>query len=314
MKKNPWLVIGGLLLLFVVLTAVVIGMSTIALVGGKGPKIQSKDTFLVLELNGVIFESSKFIKKLEKYTDDKDIKGILLKINSPGGTVGAAEEIFLTLQNIRKEGLPIVVYSPELNASGGYYISMAADKLVVTQGALIGSIGVIMEFANLEKLYNWANVSRYSITSGKFKDSGAEYRPMRDDEKEYFQALVNDAYAQFRQTVVDNRKLEPAIADEYLDGRVFSGGQAVKLGLADKVGTQKDAEALLKELTGVKDYELYEPKPPRRSIFDKLFPDDEDDFDAKLGRSFDKIFGTALLNRPLFLMPGHFPNSLGGGL
>lgn len=321
MRRNPWFVFLFVGFLFAAVIAVVMGASTLALFDTSTPvvKIKNHNSLLVLDLKGIIFDSEKFLKRLNKYKDEPEIKGILLRINSPGGAVGPAEEIYQVLKQAKeKTKKPIVVYSPSLNASGGYYISMAADKIVVTRGALIGSIGVIMEFANLEKLYEWAKVSRYTITSGKFKDSGSEYRSMKEEERQYFKDLVMDAYGQFREAVKEGRKLDDSVLDQYADGRIFSGSQAVSLGFADVLGVQDDAVQLLAELAGLKgkDYELFEIPKKQPSIFERILQggDDDSEYDSKIDFSkigasnfsdrLAKLLKINLLNRPLFLMPG----------
>jgi len=209
---------------------------------------------------------------------------------------------------------PIVCVSTGIIASGAYYSAVACDKIVVAPGALVGSIGVIMEFANLEKLYDWAKVSRYTITSGKFKDSGAEYRPMRDDERALFQEMIDEVYAQFKKTVMDSRKLSDEVMKEYADGRVFTGAKAVEKGFADALGTYEDAVVLTAELAGLgKDYEIYEVPKRKRSILD-LGDGAEDDpinslFESHAGGSSAvkevlKTMKVDLLNQPLYLMPG----------
>lgn len=322
MRRNPWFVFLFIGFLFAAVIAVVMGASTLAIFEGDSPtaKIKNHNSLLVMDLKGIIFDSEKFLKRLKKYKDEPEIKGILLRINSPGGAVGPAEEIYRVLKQFKeKTKKPIVVYSPSLNASGGYYVSMAADKIVVTKGVLIGSIGVIMEFANLEKLYDWAKISRFTITSGKFKDSGSEYRSMKEEERQYFHNLVMDAYGQFREAVKEGRKLNDAVLDQYADGRIFSGAQAVSLGFADAIGIQDDAVKLLADLAGLKekDYELFEPPKKQPSLIERVLKggdEDESEYDSKidiskLGAShlsdrLAKLLKVNLLNRPLFLMPG----------
>jgi protease-4 len=139
-------------------------------------------------------------------------------------------------------------------ASGAYYSAVGADKIVVAPGAMVGSIGVIMEFANLEKLYDWAKISRFTINTGKYKDSGAEYRSMRDDEKELFQNMINEVWGQFKAAVAEGRNLKPEEVEPYADGRVFTGDFAVKNGFADEVGTVGRAYELAADLAGIKDF------------------------------------------------------------
>jgi protease-4 len=310
MRRNPWFVLLFMGFLFAAVVSLVVGLSMIAGKDGSDtPKIGSKSNLLVLDLKGVIFDSEKFLKKLRKYKEEDSIKGILLRINSPGGAVGPAEEIYRELKQFKEETKkPIVVYSPSLNASGGYYVSMAADKIVVSNGTLIGSIGVIMEFANLEKLYDWAKIQRFSITSGKLKDAGSEYRAMKDEEKDYFQNLISETYQQFRGAVKESRKLEDSVLDSYADGRVFNGEQAVKLGFADLVGSQDDAAKVLAELAGVqKDYELFEAPKRQPSLLERIIEgEDDEDMEFSLAPQkkllqFIKLKG---FNRPMAIMPG----------
>lgn len=280
-------------------------------------KITHQNTILQLDLVGVIYNGKKFLKHLKKYHDENHIKAVVININSPGGAVGPSQEIFTEIKRFREETKkPVVCVSTGIMASGAYYSAAACDKIVVAPGALVGSIGVIMEFANLEKLYDWAKVSRYTITSGKFKDSGAEYRSMRDDERALFQSMIDEVYGQFKQTVMDARKIKEDVMVNYADGRVFTGAKAVELGFADSVGTFEDAVAVASEMAGLgKDFELYEIPKKKRSIFD--FGDSSEDdpvnslFESKFPQNktmmkdlLKTTLRTELLNQPLFLMPG----------
>ncbi|MFN9067618.1 MAG: S49 family peptidase, partial [Bdellovibrionales bacterium] len=189
--------------------------------------------------------------------------------------------------------------------------ALGCDQIVVAPGALLGSIGVIMNFANLEKLYDWAKVSRYSITSGKFKDSGAEYRSMRDDEKKLFQDMIDEVYDQFRTTVKDSRKeITPEVLSEYTDGRVFTGNKAVALKFADQVGTYDDAVQIAAQIAGLKkgDFEIFKIPKRTRSLWD-LGEEREDDtinghLKSVLSEVVPSALGLNLNNQPLFLMPG----------
>lgn len=310
MRRNPWFVLLFMGFLMAAVASLVVGLSIIA--GNadfEAPKMGSKNNLLLMDIKGIILDSEKFLKRLRKYKDEDSIKGILLRVNSPGGAVGPAEEIYRALKQFKeKTKKPIVVYSPSLNASGGYYLSMAADKIVVSKGTLIGSIGVIMEFANLEKLYDWAKIHRYSITSGKFKDAGSEYRAMRDDEKTYFQSLITETYQQFRGAVKEARKLDDEILDTYADGRVFNGEMAVKLGFADQVGSQEDAAAVLAELAGLKkDYEIYELPKHQPSLLERIIQG-EDEEESEWSKLPQKALAQYLklkgFNKPMAIMPG----------
>lgn len=288
----------------------------------------AKNEILHLEINGVILNGKKFLDYLKKYKKDESVKAIIIDINSPGGAVGPSQEIYYEIMRAKEETKkPVVCVSTGLIASGGYYSALACDKIVVAPGALIGSIGVIMEFANLEKLYDWAKIQRYSITSGKFKDSGAEYRPMRDDEKQLFQDMINEVYEQFRSTVAKARNLPPEVVAEYADGRVMTGAKAVQVKLADAEGTFEDAVRLAAQLANLgEDYKLFKPKKEKLTFFDVLtMEEQEDDLNSiaeirKELRTFSQQGASAMviqeltrtflktkyLNQPLYLMPGYW--------
>ncbi len=287
-----------------------VGSSAIALFGGSSEKFHmiSKNSILHMKLDGVIMDGEKFLKTLKKYRKESDIKAIVIEINSPGGVVGPSQEIFAEIKRTREEfKLPVVAVSPGLMASGAYYSAVAADKIIVAPGALVGSIGVIMEFANLEKLYDWAKVSRYTITTGKYKDSGAEYRPMREDERQLFQEMINEVWEQFKDAVAEGRNLKKEVVNQYADGRVFTGARAVKLGLADEVGTVDHAFDVAAKMANIEGhFEIFEAPKKRSGILDLLNRDEEDaSSSSKLAEQIvNKVFHAELSNRPLFLMPG----------
>ncbi|MFN8847309.1 MAG: signal peptide peptidase SppA [Bdellovibrionales bacterium] len=303
---------------FLVLILALVGLSTLikSVVDnyrGEGhAAVAGQNSILHLDLKGVILNGEQFLKNLKDYREDKAIKAIIINVNSPGGAVGPSQEIYSELIKTRNEfSKPIVCFSSGLMASGGYYVALGCDQIVVAPGALLGSIGVIMNFANLEKLYDWAKVSRYSITSGKFKDSGAEYRSMRDDEKKLFQDMIDEVYDQFRTTVKDSRKeITPEVLSEYTDGRVFTGNKAVALKFADQVGTYDDAVQIAAQIAGLKkgDFEIFKIPKRTRSLWD-LGEEREDDtinghLKSVLSEVVPSALGLNLNNQPLFLMPG----------
>jgi protease-4 len=277
----------------------------------------AKNSILHMELSGVIMNGKRFIKNLNKYKKEKNIKAIVININSPGGSVGPSQEIFAEIKRTKEETKkPIICVSTGIMASGAYYSAVACDKIVVAPGALVGSIGVIMEFANLEKLYDWAKITRFTITSGRFKDSGNEFRTMRDDEKALFQSMIAEVYQQFRTTVKEARKLDDKIMDQYADGRVFTGTAAVKLGFADQEGMFEDAIKLAAaEAKLGNDFEVIEIPKRKKSILD--FGDTSEDdpvnsvaqikglfADQAIGQSVEKVFRMKYLNQPMMIMPG----------
>ena len=326
MKNGGGSFFKKLLIIFLVF----VGIGALLKMGGdffgeSERKVTAKNTILHLDMNGVILNGKKFLKNLKKYRDNDRVKAIVINNNSPGGAVGPSQEIYHEIRKVRDElKKPVICVTTGVMASGAYYSAVACDKIVVAPGALVGSIGVIMEFANLEKLYDWAKVSRYSITSGKFKDSGAEYRGMRDDEKALFQSMINEVYGQFKSTVMKERKLKEEVMNEYADGRVFTGTSAVKLGFADQEGFFDDAVKLAADVAKLgNNYEVFEVPKKKMSILD--FGDKESDDDINsLAEYADLLKGKATgagmnmegamkyllraqyLNQPLYMMPGYW--------
>jgi len=321
--KDFWNKKTILLTIFIILAGLILYKAYKRGQGSDESRSVSKNEILHLEINGVIMNGKKFLHNLKKYAKDDSVKAIVVEINSPGGAVGPSQEIYYELIRAKKETKkPIICVSTGLMASGGYYSALGCDQILVAPGAMIGSIGVIMEFANLEELYSWAKIKRYTITSGKFKDSGSEYRAMRDDEKQLFQDMINEVYDQFRNTVATARNLKLDVVSQYADGRVMTGSAAVKLGFADVEGTFEDAIRMAAQKAKLgEDYHVFKPKKEKNSFFDLLMDRDEDDelnsleglADVKsvlknqpIDAIIKHVFKTQYLNQPLFLMPGYW--------
>lgn len=303
MTSRPWFRLLVLVLVFV-------GLGSLLRMGRKGiepwdGRSVPRDSILHLNLDGVIINGKRFLQTLKDYGDEPNVKAVVVTIDSPGGAVGPSQEINEALTRLReRRKIPVICNSSGLMASGAYYSAVACDRIVVSAGALVGSIGVIMEFANIGRLYEWAKVERYSITSGKFKDSGAEYRPMRADERELFQGLIDEVYRQFKDAIAAGRpQLDRKVLDEQADGRVFTGYHAVEMGFADRVGTLDDAVGLAREMGKLDaEAELFEPPRPRRNLLD--WGTGTEDPVNTVTKAAMKMMKLELLNRPLFLMPG----------
>jgi protease-4 len=295
--------------LFIFLIVIIIGSvlagvgGVIALISGGPEEHVSKSSLLALDLEGVITDGKDFLELLRKHRKDPHIKGVLIRINSPGGVVGPSQEIFDEIKRTREEfKKPVIAYCSAVAASGAYYSAVAADKIFTTPGCMMGSIGVIMEFMNLEKLYDWAKIQRYSITTGKFKDAGAEYKPLTPEQRALFQDMLDDVLKQFKGAVIEGRKMKPEFLDQYADGRIFTGSQAVKLGFADQVGSWDDARKALGEMTGLgANAEVFKAKKQRGFM---EFLEDATGEESRLTKWIDSRMGAQLNARPLFLLPG----------
>lgn len=250
----------------------------------------------VVELNGVIMESKRIVKKLERFEEDKDIKAVVLRLNSPGGAVAPSQEIYEVVKNYKK---PLVVSMSSVAASGAYYIASGSKKVFANPGTITGSIGVIMEFANLEKLYNWAKIQRYVIKTGKFKDSGAEYREMSPEERELLQGMVDDVLVQFKQAVAEGRKLTMEQVTALADGRIFSGSQAKKVHLVDELGSFQDAVKVAAEQGGIKGKpHLVYAEKQKIKLLDLILDDRNDDYSESSEDSSTSI------QKPMSLLEG----------
>jgi len=180
-------------------------------------------------------------KKLHELSEDKDVKAILLRINSPGGTVGAVQEISEEVARCRAQGKKVVASLGDVAASGGYYIASGCDRIVANPGTITGSIGVILEFGNLEGLFQKIGFKLQVIKSGEHKDIGSPARALTPEEKKLLQSSIDDAYAQFFEAVRTGRHLAPDRLKGLADGRIFTGRQAKEAGLVDELGDKEDA-------------------------------------------------------------------------
>ncbi|MDD5656067.1 MAG: signal peptide peptidase SppA [Elusimicrobia bacterium] len=204
--------------------------------------------------SGRVFErgAEQWVRRIKAMSEAKGVKAIVLDINSPGGSVGAVQEIYSQILRVRKEkGIPFVALFDDVAASGGYYIAAACDKIVAHPGSLTGSIGVIFSVTNMQGLFGKIGFKLEAIKSGKHKDMGSPARPLTAEEKAILQDLISDAYGQFLSAVSLGRHLTLAKLKPLADGRIFSGSQAREAGLVDQLGDSDDAVALAAKLGGL---------------------------------------------------------------
>jgi protease-4 len=225
-----------------------------------------KEAIYILKLEDTILSSEKIVNDLRNLEKNDFVKAIILRINSPGGTIGASQEIYLELKRFKeKTGKKLVCSIENVGASGAYYVSLACDKVIALPGSIVGSIGVISFFFTVEDLLKYLKVKPYIVKSGKFKDTGSPFRQPNEQDMKYLEDIVVKLFQQFKKDVVEVRPALKDKIDEIADGRVFTGKEALELGLIDYVGTFSDAVTVAKELAGIKE----EPKlifPEKRKI------------------------------------------------
>jgi protease-4 len=235
----------------------------------------------VIDINGEIVSGSSaslgvtslvaaddVIPLVEQAASSADIQAILLRVNSPGGSVVPSDQIYHAL---KESGKPIVVLMGELAASGGYYISMAAEYLIANPNTLTGSIGVISSFPEASELMKNLGVTVSVIKSGAVKDIGSMYRPMTEEEKALWQKVVDETYESFVQVVAEGRNMPADKVRELADGSVYTGRQALALGLIDALGYPEDAVAKAAELGGIDGTpRVILLAPPTPSLFSSL--------------------------------------------
>ena len=255
MKNKPVLIIIAALGLGVLFFAVLYVAVLVA--GGKKATsrlttLPTGDRIALVKIEGLLLTSDASVEEIKGYAEDGSIKAIVLRIESPGGGVVASQEIFNAVRSARQAGKKVVVSLGSVAASGGYYIAAAGDRIIANPGTLTGSIGVKMEFANLEKLLEKLGVKGMVIKAGEYKDVGSPYREMTPVERQLLQAVIDDVHSQFIEAVAQGRNLPEADIRGIADGRIFTGRQALALRLVDQLGDLEDSIQAAADLAGIK--------------------------------------------------------------
>ena len=219
------------------------------------------------------YDHDLYMELVDALMDDDQNKGILLYVDSPGGTVYESDEMYLKLMQYReKTSRPIYAYFASEACSGGYYISMAANEIYANRNAWTGSIGVIISLMDYQGLSEKIGVKEVDITSGRNKAMGSAWEPMTDEQRGIFQSMVNEAYAQFVDIVTAGRKLDRARVLELADGRIYTAQQALDTGLIDHIAGEEDAFKAILEKAGLEpDAEIYVPARASSNLFTVLF-------------------------------------------
>lgn len=213
--------------------------------------VSIRERVALVRVEGPIIEAKSTIDELKGYVKDKSIKAIVLRVNSPGGGVVPAQEIYDEVKKAA-ETKKIIVSMGSVAASGGYYISAPASMVIANPGTITGSIGVIMEIPNFKGLFDKLGVKSEVIKSGKHKDMASVFRGIGDEERKIVQGVMDDVHDQFIQAVADGRKLPVEQVRKIADGRIFSGNQAKKAGLVDDIGDLEYAISVAAKMAGIK--------------------------------------------------------------
>ena len=229
-----------------------LGLSGIVLaLLGKGILFSPRERVGVVEIKGLLTDSATVIKQLDRYRDDDTVKAIVLRINSPGGAVGPSQEILREVEKVRAKK-KIVASLGTVAASGGYYIASGANLIMANRGTITGSIGVIMQFTNVEGLTKKIGLDFFNLKAGRYKDVGSPFRTMSPEDKAYLQGFLDNIYQQFISDVAHNRKIPVAKLKTLAEGRIYTGEEAKQAGLVDEFGNLPDAIERAGHLGGIK--------------------------------------------------------------
>jgi protease-4 len=287
---------AAVLVLFVATIWLLIAVSDDGLPGGA--------KVAVVEVEGVIgadsgrgLDTDGIVRVLGEYRDDPAVRAVVLRINSPGGVVAPTQEIFNAVRRLREAKKPVVASLGSVAASGGYYVAVAADRIYASPGTLTGSIGVVMQLANLEGLLKKVGVEYVVVKAGTYKDVGNIARAMTPEERRILQALLDDVYDQFVTAVAEGRGLDPQVVRGFAEGRIYSGRQAQGLKMIDDLGGLEEAIEAAAKMAGLpaKPRVIY---PRRRFSLRGLLSNE-----MGLGPVSRVLPSLETLRTPLYLMP-----------
>jgi protease-4 len=258
--KKVFLVFLGLFILLIIVSLLFVILQKNLPIG---------DRVALVRIEGMIMDSKNTIDEIKEYAKDPSIKAIVLRIDSPGGAVAPAQEIY---EEVRKTASKkkVIVSMGSVAASGGYYIASPATKIVANPGTLTGSIGVIMEIPNIEGLMNKLGIKTEVVKSGRHKDIASGFRGIKQEERKILQNVLDNIHDQFIKAVAEGRKMLHEDVKKIADGRIFTGEQALKAGLIDELGNLEDAVQSAAKLSGIKGEPVVVSKKEHFSLINLL--------------------------------------------
>ena len=268
MKKRPFLiaslVIGGIFLFFL-LVVFVAGM-----LNGRSVVVPVGEKVGIIEVNGMIADAQLISEQINEFREARSVKAVVLRIDSPGGGVGPSQEIYSELQRLAKVK-PLIVSMGSVAASGGYYIAVAGEHLFANPGTITGSIGVIMSFPDYQGIMGKIGIKTEVIKSGRFKDIGSSTRDLTLADRELLQGMIDDVHSQFVTAISEGRNIPIDRLQPFVDGRIFTGQQALDAGLIDELGSLSDAVRHAGNAVGLgDDPKVIYPQPEEKSIYERL--------------------------------------------
>ena len=251
--------------------------------------LSPSERIAVIEIHGVIKNPKEYLNSIKEISEDSSVKGVIVRIDSPGGTVGSSQEIHDSLIKLSKK-IPTVASIVDIGASGGYLIACGTSYIFANAGSITGSIGVISQYYNFSKLIKFLKFDIEVIKSGEMKDLSSPTRSLNNKEKKLLNLLVSDIHQQFKKSVADRRGLTEDESNLVSDGRVFSGNQALELKLIDKIGGLEAAIVYIKTEVEIEDLSIeYYPKKEEK-LLDRIIP------------SIDNSAITNMLNKKLYYL------------
>ena len=287
MKRHP--VIWGFLLLAVIGLVFFLILRLIFSSGEGGAWFSFKDKIGIVLIEGVLSDSRDAVRQLEKYERDGGVKAIVLRVNSPGGAVVPSQEIYDKVLTVRKSK-KVVVSMGSVAASGGYYIACAADRIIANPGTITGSIGVVVQFSQIEELLKKIGLKSTVVKAGEYKDMGSPVREMTPAERALVQGVIDDIHAQFIEAVVSNRRIDRQEIERIADARIFTGRQALAAGLVDSLGNMDHAIDTAAQLAGIEGRpEVIYPEEKRKGLLRYIMGEAISSVAAALGETSSGI-------------------------